>query len=205
MAHTLRFDEHIRTAERLAQQMTGVKAPMDYVWLTTITVDAAEDTEDPMCLSALEEPDPQGAVIEDLLEELEDQDDIHASEANSPREPFDGQDSELVTEPKPFDGWDKDPGNDSIAMDPVGPVAVVKPLQQDPKDSDSDIEILGDTTMLGTVIATKNAEDSDSDVEIIGDITMQETARVKANFEIHVKWIEPIVGRSMPIALDNTN
>ncbi|KIL60922.1 hypothetical protein M378DRAFT_1061934 [Amanita muscaria Koide BX008] len=74
MVHALRFDEHIRTAEKLAQQIMGAKAPTDYVWLTTIMVDnIVEDSDDLTRSSVPEGLDSQDTVIADLLEEeLED-------------------------------------------------------------------------------------------------------------------------------------
>ena len=227
MVHALRFDEHIRTAERLAQEITGVKIPMDYVWLTTVTVDnvVAEDTtEDDMFLPALEEPDPQETVIEDLLEELDDHNNVN--ELNGLREPFNGQNSEAMNDPVPFDGGDKEPENragTSQAMDDM----LVKPSPQNPKlsdDSDFDVKMVGDITALEKVHVKaggihfnwdnsertimkpqtqnpKNPADPDSDIEVVGDITIETVHATAAANELCITWIEPIV-RSMSIVLD---
>jgi hypothetical protein len=134
MAHALRFDEHVKTAEGLAQEITGIKEPTNYVWLTTIMI---EDNED-MRLSAPEELDPQEAVIADLLED----------ELDGNAEDVDVGDAEDMDA-----GSDMDTANaedwDAVQLDDMrlGP----SPQAQDPsdttRDSDSDVEIVTDITM----------------------------------------------------------
>jgi hypothetical protein len=152
MVHALRFEEHIRTAERLAEDITGVKVPMNYVWLTTITVDnTAEEGEDLMRFSAPEELDNREMVMEDLLEELEDSDDN--DEFNSLREPFDGQDMEAANESVTFDAQDREPLNDSLTMDAVDMVDATPSPRNLMNAEDSDVEIVGGITTSESMVS----------------------------------------------------
>ena len=166
MTHALRFEEHIKTAERLSQEITGMKVQTSYVQLTTVTMDnTVEDVKDPRCPFSLDgaHPEPQEMVIAlaDLLaEELEDNDDLLPNGVSS-----DVQDGNVARTSSVTDvgGIDR---NVASAMD-------------------------GHTRAL-QLEGTQNTNDSDSDVEIIAYVSLSEQAQVRAN-KISVEWAEPVV------------
>lgn len=171
MAQALRFDEHIKTAEALAQEITGVKIPANYIWLTTVTVDnAVEELEELACPLAPEGPDPQDLAIADLLEEeFIDEDEDHSTGARA-MQPMQNrpQDSEPPAE-------DQQPG-DSAHASMVIDIEDTRSLQDMPS----------------------NTEDDDSDIEFVGDMTKTVAPQVNVD-EIRICWMDQVVSRLVQI------
>ncbi|KIL57472.1 hypothetical protein M378DRAFT_16228 [Amanita muscaria Koide BX008] len=67
MAQALRFDEHVCSAEALAQRLTGVEEPTELLWLNPVTIEAGGDVGEAMDTSDECDPDAQEAVMADLL------------------------------------------------------------------------------------------------------------------------------------------
>jgi hypothetical protein len=126
MAHSLRFDEHVRRAEALARQLTGMEEPAELLWLNTVTVEGGADVGEVIDSLDVYDPNAQEAVMADLLaDELEDDTDVavqlqHQLMASDNLEP-----STSETEDHTDQGTDRQDAVDDFDMDTEAAEAMV--------------------------------------------------------------------------------
>lgn len=134
MAQALRFEEHIKGAELIAQEITGMEVPMSDVGLTTVTMD-----------HAVEE-----MVLEDFLaDELEDNGDPLPNVVSS-----DMQDGNVA---QFFSVSDVGDINRNVASAMDGHMSALQLKGTlNTNDSDSDVEIVADISISEQARAKAN-------------------------------------------------